>query len=537
MFCKFYNEEPIIYFYLKEKYKSGIKEPSDMLEEMNLSNNQLSVLKRKYNLISYNNENIIVKRNNLLLAIIKKYNKLVEYSEIIEEYNAIIKQFSLDIDPLSENDFRNIDSILNRMQCVLCSIGRYYRYYNIESLEESHILELHDMLKVEPGDYSAEFFFNNNSVLMKNIDIRNEYELHNLLRKIINEEKDKIVFSRMPDIFIECNDKYEFVENLIHELSPISVDEFTEYVYQNYGHKINTFRALLMTYFNKYITNGVLMSECDEFTEEQIIIMKEKLIDDIYSITTIKELLTELFDVNDFKLINNINMLKIGYKLRGNYIMKSSISSLEGYLRDFISNSDYYDIKPEMKKIGSTFSSYLYKFIYNLDLFKISDEKYITIKKLNELGITKEDIKHFIDEINKVIKDEEFFSLYTLDKNNFLSNLKRFDFPDCFYETIISTITDIKTVSIKNNTLFIRTNEQATREKFINSFIYKDRTYIKDIKKEILDNYNIDLYESYIKDFINTKKYYLDNSIDCVYLSKDLYEDDINDLDILQYID
>lgn len=29
-----------------------------------------------------------------------------------------------------------------------------------------------------------------------------------------------------------------------------------------------------------------------------------------------------LFDVNDFKLINNLNMSKLGYKLRGNYIRK-----------------------------------------------------------------------------------------------------------------------------------------------------------------------------------------------------------------------
>ncbi|MBQ9853776.1 MAG: hypothetical protein IJO57_01950 [Bacilli bacterium] len=65
----------------------------------------------------------------------------------------------------------------------------------------------------------------------------------------------------------------------------------------------------------------------------------------------------------------------------------------------------------------------------------------------------------------------------------------------------------------------------------------KDKIYIKEIKDEIFKKYNIILYEYYIKDFINTKKYYLDNSIDCVYLNRDLYEEDINDIDILQYID
>lgn len=537
LFCEFYNENANVYYYLREKYKLGEKDPSDMIDEMSLSKNQLNVLKKKYNLISYNGENISVKKNNMLLAILKKFKKLVEFNDIIEEYNNIIQNHNLNLDILSETDFRNIDSILGRMPEVLCSVGRYYRYYDIKSLEDSDIEELKNMLHVEPGDYSSEYFYNNNMQLMKKYDIRSEYELHNLLRKIVADSDNKIVFSRMPDIFIQCNDKMAFVEELIHELSPVSVDEFVEFVYQNYGHKTNTFRALLMTYFNKYITNGMLMSDCAEFTEEQLIIMNEKLTDDIYSITTLKQMLTDLFDVEDFKLINNLNMLKIGYKLRGNYIMKSSISNLEAYMREYISSNDYYYIKPEYKKIGSTFSSYLYKFIYSLDLFKIDEEKYITIKKLNELGITKNDIEKFISEIKMVIKENEFFNLFSLNKDNFLSHLKNYDFPDCFYETIISTIKNVKTFSLKNNTMFIMTDEQATREMFINSFIYRDRTYIKDIKEEIYQKYNVNLYEYYIKEFINTKKFYLDNSIDCVYLNKDIYEEDVNDFDILQYID
>lgn len=537
LFCEFYNEEPIVYYYLKEKCNSGIKEPVDMIDEFNLTRNQLSILKRKYNLINYNGEYIVIKRNNILSAIIKKFNKLVEYSEITNEYNRLIQNYNLNLEPLTEDDFRNIDSILERMPYILCSAGRYYRYYDINSLEESDIDELKDMLRVEPGDYSSEYFYNNNKQIMKKFDIRSEYELHNLLRKIIGDSEKEIVFSRMPDIFINCNDKFAFIEDLIHELSPLNVDEFAEYVYQNYGHKINTFKALLMSYFNKYITNGVIMSDCAEFDEQQLSIIKEYLTEDVYSISTIKELLTELFDVEDFRLLNNLNMQKVGYKLRGNYIMKSSISNLEAYMKDYINNNDYYEIKPEYKKIGSTFSSYLYKFIYNLDLFKIDDEKYITIKKLNELGITKNDINIFISEIEKVINENEFFNLYSLDKDNFLTNLKKHNFPDCFYETIISAINDVKTFSLKNNVVFIKTEEQATREKFINSFIVKDKTYIKEIKDEILKKYNINLYEYYIKEFINTKKYYLDNSIDCVYLNRDLYEEDINDIDILQYID
>lgn len=537
LFCEFFNVNDYVYYYLREKYKMGDTEPSELIDSWNLDKRQLAILKRKYNLITYKGENIVVKKINILNAILKQSEKAMEYSEIMSEYNKIIEINNLDIDLISEADFRNIDSILNRSNYVLCDVGRYYRYYDIDALDEEDVNALQKMLDVEPGDYSSEFFFNSNELLMKNIDIKNEYELHNLLRKYIGNYNGKITYSRMPDIFIDCDDKNAFVDNLIHELSPISLDEFVDYVYQNYGHKNNTFRALLVSNFSKYITNGQIISECPEFTEEQMNILNEKLTEDIYSIITIKELLTDLFDVNDFKLINNLNMSKLGYKLRGNYIMKSSISNLEGYLRNIILNSDYYEIKPEMKKIGSTFSSYLYKFIYNLDLFEIDNEKYITIKKLNELGISKENIKEFINEIEKVISDNEYFNLYTLDKDNFLTNLKQYNFPDCFYETIISAIPNVKTFTVKNNVVFIKTDEQATREKFINSFVTKNKIFVSEIKKDILTKYNIDLYEYYIKEFIDKKKFYFDNSIDCVYKSKDYYDEDINDLDILSLID
>lgn len=368
LFCDLFNVNEYVFYYLREKYKTGESEPSELIDGWNLDRRQLAILKRKYNLITYHGENLVVKKNNILLAILKQSDKSLEYSEIMNEYNKIIDNNNLDLEKISDSDFRNIDSILNRSAYVLCDAGRYYRYYDIDALDENDLQSLREMMNVEPGDYSSEFFFNNNKLLMKNIDIKNEYELHNLLRKLIGNFNGKLVYSRMPDIFVDCDDKNAFVENLIHELSPISLDEFVEFVYQNYGHKNNTFRALLVSNFNKYITNGQIISECVEFTPEQISILNEKLKEDIYSIMTVKELLTNLFDVNDFKLINNLNMSKLGYKLRGNYIMKSSISNLEGYLRDIILNNDYYEVKPEMKKIGSTFSSYLYKFIYNLDL-------------------------------------------------------------------------------------------------------------------------------------------------------------------------
>lgn len=536
LFCKLFNEDKCTYFYLREKYKKGETKPSELLDDNTLTSEQIEILRREYNVIRYNDENIVADTIPIIMAYLKKEDKRVEYEDVMNNYNQIINDYDLNLEPLKENDFRNIDTRLTRTNFILDTIGKSYRYYNCNDLEEEDIEELKKMFDIEPGIYSAELFFKDNPLLMKKLDIRDEYELHNLCKKVLGKFNEGINYSRMPDIFVKCDNKLEFVEEQIRELAPINIDEFVKYIYKNYGHKTNSFKAYIVSNFSHYINIDTLICEGKLFDDEQYKVMSKQLTEDIYSIATIKRMLTDFFDVDDFKLLNSLNLSKLGYKLRGNYIMKNSIVSLENYLRDIVMASDYYEISPEMRKIGSTFSNYLYKFIYDKILFKISDEKYITIKKLNEMGITIDDIDDFIENIEKTIPENEYFNLYTLN-TDFNNKLLDNNFPDCFYENLIMIIPEVKSFRMKNNTLFIKTNNSATREKFINSFIKTSKKYIKDISSEIYNTYNIEVEDYYIRQFINRKKFYLDSSTDCVYESREKYEEEINQWDILKYID
>ncbi len=540
LFCNYFNENKQTYYYLKEKYQSGELEAYELLNEIDITEEQSELIRKRYNLIIYNEENIVATKPSILVSILKASDNQVDYETIMLKYNKIIDENDLKLDKLSLKDYRNIDSILNRNLCVLNTLGSSYRYYNCNDLDQDDYNELKKLFDIEPGVYSAELFFKDNPMLMKRIDIRDEYELHNLFRKALGNFNEKIVYARMPDIYIDCDDKVAFIDEKIQELSPVTLDEFAEYIYQNYGHKINTMKAYIVANFSNYINNRnditYLITDCPIFKEEQYLFMKEYLKDDVYSNITIKKLLTEKFDVNDFKLLNNLNFDKLGYKVRGNYIMKSSITSLETYFREKVLNQDYYIIPNELKKIGSTFTSYLYRLIYEKILFKVDDEKYITISKLNKMGIYESDIDEFINNIEKVIPENEYFNLHILN-TDFESKLFNYDFPDCFFENIIMIINDVKMFRLKNNMLFIKTTETATREKFINSFIVKDKTYISEIKEKIKCKYDIDLQESYIKEFINKNKYYLQSNTNCVYLNKEKYEEEISQWDILQYID
>ena len=108
LFCEFFNVNDYVYYYLREKYKMGDTEPSELIDSWNLDKRQLAILKRKYNLITYKGENIVVKKINILNAILKQSEKAMEYSEIMSEYNKIIEINNLDIDELNNEVIKRV---------------------------------------------------------------------------------------------------------------------------------------------------------------------------------------------------------------------------------------------------------------------------------------------------------------------------------------------------------------------------------------------------------------------------------------------
>ena len=161
------------------------------------------------------------------------------------------------------------------------------------------------------------------------------------------------------------------------------------------------------------------------------------------------------------------------------------------------------------------------------------------MRKLNDMGISEEDIREFIDNIQNVVIENEYFNWFSLKcklNESILEKFKKCEFLDCFYETLISSISNIQYFRVKNNYIFIKAKENSTRETFINSFIKNDKTYISEIKGMLKEKYNINLEESYIKEFINRKKYYIHHATNCIYVSEEKFAEETEKWDILSFL-
>lgn len=80
--------------------------------------------------------------------------------------------------------------------------------------------------------------------LMKRYDLRDEYEIHNLLKKIHAEkENPQMVFGRMPSLQFGVFDKDSAVKEILFAMAPVSLDDLAEMISLEYGTREDTIKA------------------------------------------------------------------------------------------------------------------------------------------------------------------------------------------------------------------------------------------------------------------------------------------------------
>lgn len=142
-------------------------------------------------------------RDNLVKYTVKtRCRKLTKYDVFLNIYQEVLRK----LDCLNNPKLMLTSRYENRLRSemyVLWNMGSRFRYYDIagknyESLFSTLGLEQYENMKI-----STKEIFMKHLDLMKQYDIRDEYELHNLLRKVWPAQKRQIVFHKMPVIQIE----------------------------------------------------------------------------------------------------------------------------------------------------------------------------------------------------------------------------------------------------------------------------------------------------------------------------------------------
>ena len=287
----------------------------------------------------------------IFMKCVDKYNlKVFKLDEILTIYNDFISHHKL-TDKLKITDVPTFArKIENTGDFINCGNLTFY-LFDIDKFSDEFLLKTTEYLDEFYGYGSVLYFFNNHSELCTKHNIKDEYQLFAILKKFyFNEYKDKIDFVRNPSIQTKGLERDEFFRDLISEMQPILLEQFFDYLVENFGLNKSTLYWNMKNWFEKYLN-----------------INNELVIGDVP------------FDQNDADIVRNIlngyEVLSMDHYVES--IKSNAPSLLEEFTKPFI-----------IYKLGYKYTnSALYKSIY----FNIEDA-YLGLFKYLPMRISEDEM-------------------------------------------------------------------------------------------------------------------------------------------------
>lgn len=207
--------------------------------------------------------------------------------------------------------------------------------------------------------------------------------------------------------------------------------------------------------------------------------------------------------------------------------MDNKYDSIEKYIRDYISRYDFYLYDDEF--CTSTYNSILKKLETEYEIIKIDINKYITKRKLDEIGITKKMIYDFIGLIKENVKNDEFFTFYSMKIFIESSDIYKYGFDDIFYESILINSNLIQTTRFQNTVIMTFSTEQNIKQNYMLLDCLKEKQgyRIEDLI-EIFDiKYGIRLDRQKLLTICYEENLYYNRELEKVYLNKNQWYEEV----------
>lgn len=312
-FIIIFDSNKISYEYLRYKYELGDEEIEDFIEEHPeyLSEEKSEKLLALNDEVLYRNCKIKLNYTEMLRIFVRSLDHKKDLRQILQEVNNDFYLYGLQ--PLNE---RNLEARLGRIDNIINGIGKKYKYYDFSLISDNNLTTIQNMIeKLSNGYYSTLKIYKDNKSFFNEIGIEDEYEVHNLLRKIFSDKIDKISFSVMPSFFIGDIEIEQFFLDLIKKYEPINLNDFVKLVEKKYGHKEAQIRQILKRYFDKYINIDEINIKQKELSIDDIDFIKTKMTKNIYNTESFYKLLQQKFPNDYLEYVNgeNLNRLRLSF--------------------------------------------------------------------------------------------------------------------------------------------------------------------------------------------------------------------------------
>lgn len=475
-------------------------------------------------------------RQNLVKHFVKTYCKeLTRYQFFVNKYHEWLETLGLNVDENHDLALESrYDNTFMRFDYVLWHQWKSFRYYNIPERDFEELLSTLNIEQFENIEFSTLKLFRDYPDLMRQYDIRDEYELHNLLKKIWPAEKSDVMFSKMPTIRMGKVDTSNQVISLLRQYESISVNDLADRYEEEYGVKKQTVIADYLQPIYNYYFNGEYSVNYGALLPIQFERMKSVLDRDFYTIHDVKSLYKREFPNSDDSLINPYTLRMLGFHVYpgySGYIIKNTFANTSDYFRSILTRDDIVNINRYDESIRSIaqFFNELGRLRSIYEMIEFSPSQYINIRRLEESGITKEYLKAYCNDVAHHYEKGEYFTVLSLQQEGFVHELNKLGFDDWFYSSIL--LEDRLKFSYQNiggTRLFLCGKTGANLGKMLVWLLGKyQKIDFYDLMDMLKNHYGIKLSKDKLITIIGGTELYYDTIMEAVYIDYDTYFEEI----------
>ena len=469
----FYEEHlnnPMAWYYLKSRYQAGTLPAQDALDDKGLSRELRRAIEgwAYQGFIRIEGRYVAKKRSALEDMVAEKYCQDEKtFDEFVLLYTDFLRDIGLEDEVHLQIDDAVKRSRQNRLaesQTILWKQNQKLRYYDIDGGDYSELLAAMNLDQYQDIELSTRLLMDRHPDIMEQYDIRDEYELHNLLKKMgISSQFPSLVFNRMPMIQFGTFNRDEAVREILFALAPVSADNLVEMISLEYGARPETIKANWLTSIEEYYHQGEYAVDYLELPPEDAALLNEALTDDFYFFTEVRNIYKKLVPQPDLSLISSFNMKRLGFRVNGTYAFRNH-QSAEAYFRHLLTQEDFVDTQLFNSRFSqlAAYSGTLASLRGNYEIIEYEPLKYVKYAWLEAQGLTREDFTAYCDQVYETALDQGFFTVASMRQRGFSSKLDDLGLDDWFHSSLLRFDERFSYLRMAGN-IILRTGQQAFR--------------------------------------------------------------------------
>lgn len=519
--------------YLGISYKAGDLPLEKLLENRALDSDTYKRAHRVVYKDYLHLDGMLIKKNKLEISqyLIKTHCKdAVGIEDFYQLYHEFIREHGLGEDERMQYPLQTMENVISSYDTVAWQWGRRLRYYPITTYDFESFFERVNLKQYHNMEISTYRIFCDYPELMSEYDIRNEYELHNIIKKLPKHlVSDELEVCQMPYLgFGEYSRETQILEMLI-ELTPISREDLAESFEKKYGHLRGTVSANFLKEIREYYYDGMYRVDENPFSPEEFNVLKAELKEEFYFLEEIKRIFSIHFPTGDIHKVNAYNIQQLGFKVNRDYAYSNSYASADAYFRYFLTKGDQVDLKGCYSRLWNiqVFAGVVQALREEFELIEYAPSQFINYRRLLKFGVTKECLQNYIDEVIEFV-GEQYFTVHSLRLMGFKHELDELGFDDWFYESLIRNDKRIKYRRFKEKILLKKQSEAFSSVAFIEERLRQVMSMdIYDFIDWVEEEYGIRLSKDRFLAIIKSSHLYYDEIMEKVYLNYEVYYEEI----------